>query len=170
MEDEQRSPGEVLRHNIRRIREGQRLTYVELAERLKDAGRPIPVLGLRRVERGERRVDVDDLLALAYVLGVAVVDLLVPGDEPDSMPYDVAPARRVPISIARAWIGGQGFLSQPITPSELAHQLQWMPKDRAETAVREWLEPEDRAWLAEAEKDHQGQEERGTDGRSDQEN
>lgn len=68
--------GEALRHNIRRIREGRRITYVELSERLGNVGRPIPVLGLRRIERGERRVDVDDLAALATALSVTPAQLL----------------------------------------------------------------------------------------------
>ena len=62
--------------NIKRIREGQRVTYVELSKRLAVLGRPIPVLGLRRIERGERRVDVDDLLALAAAFGVEPIRLL----------------------------------------------------------------------------------------------
>jgi hypothetical protein len=54
-------------------------------------GRPAhPELGLRRVERGERRVDFDDLLALAYVLKVCVVDLMVSRDAADE-PYSVVP-------------------------------------------------------------------------------
>jgi transcriptional regulator with XRE-family HTH domain len=65
--------------NVRRIREGQRLTYVELSQRLIAAGRPIPVLGLRRIERGERRVDVDDLSALASVLKTTVGGLMTVG-------------------------------------------------------------------------------------------
>jgi transcriptional regulator with XRE-family HTH domain len=74
--------GTVMR-NVKRIREAQRLTYVELAQRLAAIGRPIPVLGLRRIERGERRVDVDDLLALSYVLATPIVDLLLPPVDPD---------------------------------------------------------------------------------------
>lgn len=73
--------GEALMHNVKRLREGQKLTYVELSERLTGLGRPIPVLGLRRIERGERRVDVDDLMALAHVLGVVPTKLLVPSGE-----------------------------------------------------------------------------------------
>lgn len=62
--------------NIRRLREGQQLTYVELARRLAALGRPVPVLGLRRIEHGERRVDVDDLVAFAQALHVPLADLL----------------------------------------------------------------------------------------------
>lgn len=75
------SAGEQVASNVRLIREAQRLTYVELAERLAETGRPIPVLGLRRIERGERRVDVDDLIALALVFGVRPEFLWAPPAE-----------------------------------------------------------------------------------------
>lgn len=52
------------------------MPYAELARRLDGHGRPIPPLGLRRLEAGTRRVDVDELVALAAVLGVMPQDLL----------------------------------------------------------------------------------------------
>ena len=52
--------------------------YTDLSERLKDLDRRIPPLGLRRIENGARRVDADDLLALAVALGVSPVTLLMP--------------------------------------------------------------------------------------------
>jgi transcriptional regulator with XRE-family HTH domain len=100
--------GEMLMNNIKRIREGQRVTYVELSERLAALGRPIPVLGLRRIERGERRVDVDDLLALAKALNVSPVALLVPVDLDGDAPYGVTPALTTTAAQARAWISGRG--------------------------------------------------------------
>jgi hypothetical protein len=51
-----------------------------LARLLADIGRPIPELSLRRIELCERRVDFDDLMALSYVLKIALVDLLVDRD------------------------------------------------------------------------------------------
>jgi transcriptional regulator with XRE-family HTH domain len=68
--------GLMLAENIRRIRTMRAWTYVDLAARLAAAGRPIPVLGLRRLEHGERRADADDLTALAAVFGVGVQQLL----------------------------------------------------------------------------------------------
>ncbi|WP_219460207.1 helix-turn-helix domain-containing protein [Nonomuraea rhizosphaerae] len=80
MTDERRTSlgpvGESLRQNIKRIRESQRLTYTELSKKLTTAGRPIAILGLRRIERGQRRVDVDDLVALAAAFGITPSDLL----------------------------------------------------------------------------------------------
>jgi transcriptional regulator with XRE-family HTH domain len=62
--------------NVKRLRWEKRLHYSELSEKLADVGRPIPPLGLRRIERGARRIDVDELGALAQVLGVPMAVLL----------------------------------------------------------------------------------------------
>lgn len=62
--------GQRIARNVKRLREQRNLTLVELSNRLYVAGRPIPITGLRRLERGERRVDVDDLIAIAGVLNV----------------------------------------------------------------------------------------------------
>lgn len=70
--------GRVVRTNIRTLREQRRMTYVELSARLDEVGQPIPVLGLRRLEIGERRVDVDELVAFAEVFSVAPSQLLEP--------------------------------------------------------------------------------------------
>ena len=75
--------GKTMMKNLKRAR-GE-MTYAELARRLEALGRAIPPLGLRRMEAGERRVDVDDLMALAMVLGVSPLTLLLPrGDQSDT--------------------------------------------------------------------------------------
>jgi len=77
---EKRNPlgptGDAVRANVKRLRE--HLGYAEVSRRLEAFGRPIPDLGLRRIEAGDRRVDVDDLMALAAVLGVSPASLLMP--------------------------------------------------------------------------------------------
>ncbi|WFS11847.1 helix-turn-helix domain-containing protein [Rhodococcus aetherivorans] len=70
--------GETTAENVKRLRERQRLTFAELSRILDDLGRPIAQLGLRRIEAGERRIDVDDLVALAAALGVSPITLLMP--------------------------------------------------------------------------------------------
>lgn len=73
--------GKNMATNLRRLR-GE-MTYAELSRRLEALDRPIPPLGLRRMEAGERRADVDDLMALALVLGVSPLALLLPCGEQD---------------------------------------------------------------------------------------
>lgn len=76
-----RQPGDVghnLRSNVKALRKARALTYAALSALLADAGWPIPIMGLRRIEHGERRVDVDELVALASVFGVTPTYLLEP--------------------------------------------------------------------------------------------
>lgn len=68
--------GKQVAENVKRLRGG--MTYKELSARLAEVGREITVLGLRRIEAGERKVDVDDLMALAVVFGVSPLTLLLP--------------------------------------------------------------------------------------------
>lgn len=68
--------GAATMENLKRAR-GE-MTYAELSRRLEAVGRPIPPLGLRRIEAGDRRVDVDDLMALALVLNMSPLALLLP--------------------------------------------------------------------------------------------
>ena len=68
--------GERVARNIRRLRGA--MTYKLLSERLEKLGRPISVLGLSRIESQARRVDADDLMALAQALEVTPNALLMP--------------------------------------------------------------------------------------------
>ncbi|MFG2330166.1 helix-turn-helix domain-containing protein [Streptomyces sp. NPDC048604] len=70
--------GRTVAANVRRLRELRGLSTYELARKLKEADRPIAPSALAKVERGERRVDVGDLMALAVVLGVSPTALLLP--------------------------------------------------------------------------------------------
>jgi transcriptional regulator with XRE-family HTH domain len=70
--------GGYLIENLRDLRNRRRLSFKDLADRLEELGRPIPTLGLSRIERGNRRVDADDLVALALALGVNPTALLLP--------------------------------------------------------------------------------------------
>lgn len=51
---------------------------MKLAAELAKLGRPIPTLGLRKIESYERRVDADDLVALALALRTSPATLLMP--------------------------------------------------------------------------------------------
>ena len=70
--------GETVWARVAQLRGAQKLSYTDLARRCEDVGRSIPVLGLRRIEADARRVDVDDLMALAAALNVSPATLLMP--------------------------------------------------------------------------------------------
>ena len=69
--------GKYVADAVRVYRQKRDLTYKELEKRLTNLGRTIPELGLRRIEAEARRVDVDDLLALAVALEVSPLQLLL---------------------------------------------------------------------------------------------
>lgn len=121
--------GKAVSRNVKRLREQQRLTFVELSERLAalEPPRPIPVLGLRRIEREERRVDVDDLFAFAEVFGVSPISLVLDSD-PDA---DLVAARELlneaGLMIAAA-TGGDGFLERLYASGQLTEDQTNMNK------------------------------------------
>lgn len=70
--------GRTVQTNLTHLREQRKLSYAELSRLVEANGRVIPPLGLRRIEAGARRVDADDLVALALALDVAPTTLLMP--------------------------------------------------------------------------------------------
>lgn len=64
--------------NLARIRQARGLSTTRLAAALEDLGQPIPPTGITRIEKGQRRVDTDDLVALALALNVSPLTLLLP--------------------------------------------------------------------------------------------
>lgn len=70
--------GDTVAARLREVRTNLNLTYTEVSERLAAAEWPISAVGVRRIEDGERRVTVDDLVSLSAALGVSPVTLLMP--------------------------------------------------------------------------------------------
>lgn len=68
--------GATVAGNIARLREAQGLNYTDVSRRVSEAGRDISPLAVRRIEEQQRRVDADDLMALALSLGVSPITLL----------------------------------------------------------------------------------------------
>jgi transcriptional regulator with XRE-family HTH domain len=81
--------GQRLIANVERLRADRRLSLNRLSALLEKAGRPVPPLGLSRMIKGLRRVDVDELTVLAEVLGVTPDVLLAP---PEAARKATAPA------------------------------------------------------------------------------
>jgi transcriptional regulator with XRE-family HTH domain len=70
--------GEQLRANLARIRQSRSLTTAALAEKVTALGRPVYANTITKIEKGARRVDVDDLAVLARALQVSVAQLIEP--------------------------------------------------------------------------------------------
>lgn len=68
----------VVAENIADRRNHLGLSIAELSRRTHEAEHPLAALALRRIEAGERRIDVDDLTALAAILETTPAALLSP--------------------------------------------------------------------------------------------
>lgn len=143
--------GSVVRENIKRIREERDMSWAQMSRFLERAGRPIAALGLRRIEDGSRRVDVDDLMAIAVVLDVTPNDLLLP--RAGSGTADITGMTGRDVDLLWAWAGGRtqldseepwaGFRSgrteDPVPANEVRLVLS---KEDFKLAIREVLRDE----------------------------
>ncbi len=96
--------------NVRAIRDRRRLSQQQLAAELGRLGRPMQASAVAKIESGDRRVDVDDLAALAVALNVPVARLLLP-DVSEDEPVEVTPGRAVPMWSAWQWATGEHSLA-----------------------------------------------------------
>ncbi|MDI2127942.1 transcriptional regulator [Yinghuangia seranimata] len=121
MADEKKNPlgptGHQVRVNLARLREARGLTKKQLSDAVGELGRPIPPLGISRIESGTRRVDVDDLVALAIVLGVNVSTMLLPFTDDHAEIADLTGVGAV--SADRAWDWADGAMPiEAINPGD----------------------------------------------------
>jgi transcriptional regulator with XRE-family HTH domain len=98
--------GERLRLSIARVREARGMSKKELSERVAALGRPIPPLGISRLEAGTRRIDADDLVALALALRVSVTALLLPTHGDGSEQVELTEQVSLPAADAWQWADG----------------------------------------------------------------
>ena len=120
MADESKEPltrpiGGNVAANMESLRKGK-FSLRALEARLGELGRPILAIGLSRLAAGRRRVDVDDLVALAVALGVTPNSLLLPRDAPPGTEVELAPGIRV--SAMAAWAWADGRMPLPAGPAD----------------------------------------------------
>lgn len=114
--------GETVASNVRRLRTKHGLAFTELSSRLGELGRPIPPLGLRKIESLDRRVDADDLMALAIALGTNPNALLLPpSDNPRHMLTLTAAGMQPAWSVWR-WARGEAPLDHSSVPDDVPHE------------------------------------------------
>ncbi|MBF6358380.1 helix-turn-helix domain-containing protein [Nocardia higoensis] len=88
--------GHAVRENLVRLRADQGLTLRALADLLTPTGQPLSHNAISEIERGARRVDVDDLVALALALQVSPLALLLPHENSEVSPGgEVYPQQRI---------------------------------------------------------------------------
>jgi transcriptional regulator with XRE-family HTH domain len=104
--------GARVAENVRQLREQRRISTRALAERLAELGRPILATGVTKLEAGQRRVDADDLVALAVALGASPLRLLLPAEDIDGE-VPLTPERSAPWAVTWRWAVGE----QPLPES-----------------------------------------------------
>ncbi|KQR23182.1 helix-turn-helix domain-containing protein [Microbacterium sp. Leaf151] len=85
--------------NVARIRRARGQSLQGLADQMTAIGRKVSVSGLSKIENGTRKVDVDDLMALAVCLDTPPPSLLLPRGEPDA----ITQVTGVTASLALLW-------------------------------------------------------------------
>jgi transcriptional regulator with XRE-family HTH domain len=104
-------PSEVFRRRLREVRQIRGWTQQELATELDKAGVKLGEFAIARLESGKRRgVTLDEVIAVAAVLGVSPLHMLVPLDDTRVHLAPLLPAIRA--VDARAWLRGQRPLRQ----------------------------------------------------------
>jgi Cro/C1-type HTH DNA-binding domain len=117
--------------NIQRVMRARGLTYEGLSRALADVGRPILATGLVKIVNGTRRVDADDLMALAVALRVNPSTLLLPSTAGSDGTYDITGAAGVDAHVAWDWADGRSPLFDPDgDESDLDFQLHARPTGR----------------------------------------
>ncbi|MFF5004102.1 helix-turn-helix domain-containing protein [Streptomyces phaeochromogenes] len=106
--------------NIERVRKTRQLKQKDLSDRLGAVGRPMLPTVVSKVERGERRIDVDDLVAFALALNVSPLALLLPPLEAGD-PY-VSLTGGVEATLTNAWKWAAGERALPDSPGERASE------------------------------------------------
>ncbi|WP_308292509.1 helix-turn-helix domain-containing protein [Streptantibioticus ferralitis] len=102
--------GKQAARNIERLRSMLSISQRQLAARLTELGRPTPSTALSKIGRGQRRVDVDDLVAIAIALGVSPSTLLLPAVA-DASKVEVTGAGTVTARAAWDWADGISLLA-----------------------------------------------------------
>lgn len=138
------SPGarfaeQVLAENIRTWRGVRRLTQEELASRMTALGHPWSAGIVGFVERNDRAVRVNELLALALVLEVFVSDLLDPAgvDGRGQEPLDYG-GRLLPAIAVRHWLANRVRVGLGWTEGEPG--IHFEPVDGVTDAATESIE------------------------------
>lgn len=126
--------GRRVAENLARLRELRHLNYTDLSAQLRRLGRPLSAETLGKVERQERRIDADDLVALAVALDTTPNRLLLPGEADSEQETELTPEVAVPALDAWLWALGESELPRWAAPPE---RQDLVSDDRHRSFIRE---------------------------------
>lgn len=102
---------------VREVRLGHGMTLEQLGNKLWDLGFRMDASVLARLEKGQRRADVDELIAFALALDVSPLALLLDQEVPDGIPVDLTSTYSVPGAEAWTWALADGpYRRVPLLP------------------------------------------------------
>jgi len=110
--------GRRVAENLARMRGSEKATYTDLSQWLDRLGRPLSAETLGKVEKQERRIDVDDLVALAVALDTTPNRLLLTGTADDAEPVELTPEAIVSALDAWKWAVGEQPLPARTAPPD----------------------------------------------------
>ncbi|MFC6090732.1 helix-turn-helix domain-containing protein [Saccharothrix lopnurensis] len=97
--------------NVLRLRTARGMSTTRLSAALKDVGHSIAPTAITRIEKGQRRVDVDDLVALGVALKVSPMAFLLPPTMLGEV--ELTPGKAADAVSAWMWITAQRPLDLP---------------------------------------------------------
>lgn len=115
--------GRTLIDTLNELLAARAVSQRRLSAELDKVGRPIVPLGISRLLKGERRVDVDELVALAVVLGVNPSALLFPRHVRADDVVELTPTTKQRAAVVWAWADGR----VPLPPDLLAEGTTEIP-------------------------------------------
>jgi transcriptional regulator with XRE-family HTH domain len=133
MENEDRTPdrtgvqlgpvGESARRNVTRLRKAAGLSLADVSDRMT-GDRRLSVSGLSKVETGGRKIDVDDLVAIAAAIDVSPLAILF-GQAPEHDALVEAGGTGTQASALWAWAVGSQPMRDNDTRGFQARSLPW---------------------------------------------
>jgi transcriptional regulator with XRE-family HTH domain len=134
--------GAHLIRNLAALRAERKMSYQDLSVRMREVGRPIPALGLSRIEKGDRRVDADDVVGLALALDVNPTALLLPRDAERGDVIELTEKYHASAGDAWAWADGERPLPAAGPGTRSSMDL-YALADFAHHARPDWAPPRD---------------------------
>jgi transcriptional regulator with XRE-family HTH domain len=112
--------GKTVAERIKDLRKQRQMQQSDLARRMTELGRPMAASAISKIETGERRVDVDDLMAFAVALDTPPHRLLMPETE-SPFAAVVLPGYTESAEYAWRWLLGEWPVGEPRTVSIVAN-------------------------------------------------
>ncbi|MDX2515458.1 helix-turn-helix transcriptional regulator [Streptomyces stelliscabiei] len=125
--------GKTVAENLTKFRKIRGYSTRQLSAALDRVGRSVSPSGISRMEKADRHVTADELMALAAVLNVSPSALLLPLEDSPDKTVEITGVGTTPADVAWDWLDGNRPLrisGQDIGAARLEHELYSRPAGR----------------------------------------